>query len=29
MHGRQQIDEFGVFEVKNGKIANEQFFCSM
>lgn len=27
--GRQQMEELGVFEVKNGKIVNEQFFYSM
>lgn len=27
--GRQQMDEVCVFEVKDGKISNEQFFYSM
>lgn len=27
--GRQQMEEFGVFEVKNGKIINEQLFYDM
>ena len=27
--GRQQMEEVGVYEVKNGKIANEQYFYSM
>mgnify|MGYP003664938171 CR=1 FL=1 len=27
--GRQQMEELAVFEVKNGKIVNEQFFYSM
>ncbi len=28
-HGRQKMEELGVFEVKDGKIVNEQFFYSM
>jgi limonene-1,2-epoxide hydrolase len=27
--GRQKMEELGVFEVKDGKIVNEQFFYSM
>jgi len=27
--GRMQMEEVGVFEVKNGKIVNEQFFYDM
>ena len=27
--GRQQMEELGVYEVKDGKIAKEQFFYSM
>lgn len=27
--GRQQMEEIGVYEVKDGKIASEQFFYSM
>ncbi len=28
-HGRQRLEEIGVYEVKDGKIASEQFFYTM